>query len=170
MGDIVRVGGRQYNWNSTLTRIDGQAWRGIQKIDWGEKLDVETVYSQTQDGVPIGDTAGEYSVESFNMTFLSEYAAQLLTYLSTLAPGFPPGARGLPGSYGQTKFQFQFSASEPLELGALPILVSGAPCRIIGKKESREKGSGALVTEFAVWCRALSVNGQTMYSPSIPTP
>ena len=170
MGDIVRVGGRQYNWNSTLTRIDGQAWRGIQKLDWSEKLEVETVYSQTQDGVPIGDTAGEYSVDAFSFSMLSEYAAQLITYLAMLAPGFPPGARGLPGSYGQTKFQFQFSATEPLEIGALPIIISAAPVRITSKKEGREKGSGALVTEFGCWARQMSINGVTMYSPALLSP
>jgi hypothetical protein len=165
MGDTVRIGGKQYSWNSTLTRFDGQAWRGLQKLDWSEKLEVETVYAQTQNGVPIGDTAGEYSVDSFTFTMISEYAAQLLAYLAGPAPGFPPGSRGLPGSYGQTKFQFQFSASEPLEIGALPILISASPCRITSKKESREKGSGTLVTEFGCWVRQMQINGVTMYSP-----
>jgi hypothetical protein len=167
MPDIVRVGGRQYNWNSTITRIDGQLWRGLQKLDWAEHLEVETVYSQTQDGVPIGDTGGEYSVPNFTLTFVREYGTQLLLYLATLAPGFPPGSRGVPGSYGLTKFQFQFTVSEPGEIGALPIVVSAAPCRIIDVKETTEKGSGVLISEFGCWVRQLKRNGISLYNSAL---
>ena len=168
MPDIVRVGGIQYSWNSTLTLIDLQPFRGLIEIDWGEKLDVETVYSQTQDGVPIGSTAGQYAVENFTMKFLREYAEALKAYLAGPAPGVPPGNRGLPGSYGQTTFLFQMTATEPLQIGATPVVVNAGPCRIIGQKQTTAKGSNALETEFTLWCQQISVNGITLYSPAVP--
>jgi hypothetical protein len=167
--EILRVGGKQYNWNSSISRVDGQPWRGITSIDWSQKLDVETVYAQTQDGVPLGDTGGQYSVDSFTIKMLREYWEQLKLYLATLAPGVPLGSRGLPGSWGQTKFTFQMSVSEPLEIGALPIQLDASPCRVIGEKAVTEKVSASLETELSLWCRQLKVNGLTMYSPALPT-
>lgn len=169
MPDNVRIGGLQYNWNSTITRIDSQMWRGITSVDWSEKLDVETVYSQTQDGKPIGGTSGQYSVDSFTVKMLWEYWEELKIYLATLAPGVPPGNRGSPGSYGQTTFTFQLSASEPLQLGALPIMLSASPCRVVGAKISAAKGNAALEAELAIWCQSLEINKITMFSRAAPT-
>jgi hypothetical protein len=169
MSDIIRIGGVQYNWNSSITRIDGQPFRGILEVDWSQKMDVETVYSQTQDGVPIGATSGQYAVDSFTFKMLREYAEQLKLYLAMTAPGVPPGNRGQIGSYGLTTFVFQATASEPLQIGALPVHVDASPCRIIGEKQTSAKGTAALETEFTVWCQQLRVNGLSMYSPAIPT-
>lgn len=167
--DILRAGGIQYNWNSTSTRIDGQPYKGVRSIDWGEKLDVETVYSQTQDGRPIGSTGGQYSVESFTLKMLTEYADQLTTYLAFAAPGFPPGNRGLPGNIGETQFLFQFTATEPLQIGATPIILNASPCRIIGMKNTVEQGTAALITEFTLWSQGITVNGKSLYKQALPS-
>lgn len=168
MPEILRVGGKQYSFNSTLTRIDGQPWRGVRSVDWSQKLEVETVYSQTQDGVPLGGTGGQYSVDSFTLKMLWEYWEQLKLYLATVAPGVN-GNRGLPGTYGETTFILQVSASEPLQIGALPIMLSAGECRVVSEKESHEAGSAALVAELGLWVRELTVNNLSMYTRAVPT-
>lgn len=168
MPDIVRVGGLQYSWVSTMTRIDGQPYRGLTSLDFSDKLDVETVYSQTQDGVPIGDTEGQYSVDSFTMKWIREYADYLTTYLAGPAPGVPPGNRGGPGEYGGTHFSLTLTAIEPLQILAVPLIILVPQCRIIGVKETTEKGSAALETEFTCWARQIIRNGKTLYKQAIP--
>lgn len=169
MPEILRVGGKQYNWNSSLSRFDGQPYRGVKSVDWSQKLDVETVYSQTQDGVPLGPTGGQYSVDSFTIKILWEYWEQLKLYLATVAPGVPPGNRGLPGTYGETTFIFQMSVTEPLQIGALPIALNASECRVVSEKETTEEGSAALVAEVGLWVRQLTVNGLSMYARALPT-
>lgn len=165
MPEILRVGGLQYNWNSTVSRIDGAMWQGLTSVDWGEKLDVETVYSQTQNGVPLGDTGGQYSIESFNIKMLREYAEQLLDYLANDAPGIG-GERGDFGTYGQTKFHFQLTVSEDSLPNARPIHVDAVPCRVINAKPAHAKGPGALEMDLSLWCQQITVNGRTMYAAS----
>jgi hypothetical protein len=160
IGDIVRVNNQPYSWNSTLTRIALIPWPGVVSVEWSEKLDVETVYSQTQDGRPIGATAGQYEVDSFTVRMLSDSADSLTDMLSALPP--------FVGSFGRTEFPFVFSASEPLLPGASPIIMAADVCRIIGKKQTREKGVAALVTEFNIWCKGIVENGKTLYTTSIP--
>jgi hypothetical protein len=158
--DVLRVGGAPYNWNSTLSLFDGFPNRGIVEVSFSDKLDVETIYSQTQDGVPIDATGGQYEVDSFSIKMLSDSADKLTSYLS-LKPPFI-------GSYGRTKFSFNLTATEPLILGATPLVLDAPECRIIGVKEARARGVEALLTELTLWCRTLSRNGKTLYVPAIP--
>jgi hypothetical protein len=167
--DFIRIGGIQYNWNSTMSRVDGQPYRGFTEINWSEKLDVETIYSQTQDGAPIGGTSGQYAVDSFTVKMLWEYWEQLTDYLSFAAPGVPVGNRGLPGSYGLTVCTFQLSASEPLQLGALPIMLTAGQMRFIAPKGQAQKGNAGLEIEIGCWAQSLIINGKTLYSAALPT-
>ena len=169
MSDFIRIGGIQYNWNSTMTRIDGQPWRGFTSIDWSQKLDVETVYAQTQDGAPIGGTSGQYAVDSFTVKMLWEYWEQLKTYLALTAPGVPPGNRGLVGSYGLSTVTFQLSATEPLQLGAVPIMLTASPMRFVAEKGNPAKGNAGLEIEIGCWAQQLEINGLTLYSQALPT-
>jgi hypothetical protein len=160
IGDVVRLNNQQFSWNSTITRIAGIPWPGVVAIDWSEKLDVETVYSQTQDGTPQGATAGQYEVDGFTMRMLTDSADKLTDMISAIPP--------FVGSYGRTEFPIVCSASEPLLPGGFPIVMTAGVCRIVGKKQVREKGIAALVTEFAIWSKGIIENGKTLYSPKIP--
>jgi hypothetical protein len=169
MPEFLRAGGIQFNWNSTMSRVDGQLWRGIIKVDWGEKLDRETVYGQTQDGVPIGVTSGQYSVENFALTILAEYENQFTDYLAFEAPGVPPIGRGLPGNWGQTGFLYQLITDEPLQIAAEPIALTTGPMVATSRKQTVEQGTGKLAVEFGCWAQALTVNGKTMWTQALPT-
>lgn len=167
--ETIRIGGQQYSWNSTLSRVDGLPRRGLTSVDWTQKLDVETIYAQTQDGVPIGDTAGQYSC-AISGKWLWEYLEQLKDYLTNLAPGDPPGTGAANGqSYGQTKFKYQLQASEPLDPGAQPIMLTASNCRLIEEKGAAAKGQAGLEVDFTLWARTLEINGRTMFTVPIPT-
>jgi len=157
---ILRVNGQQYNWNSTKTLILGVPVPGVIEVNYGEKLDVETVRSQTQDGVAIGSTGGEYSVEGFQIKMLAEHAAALFAMLAAVPPFI--------GSIGRTEFPFHLTASEPLLVGALPIVTDAPVCRIVGRRRSHAKGIEALVTEIDVWAQSLTENGVSLYAPQLP--
>lgn len=160
MPDIVRVNNQPYSWNSTRTLLLAQPWPGVVEVNYAEKLDVETVYSQTQDGKPIGATAGQYATEGCSIKMLSDSAAAFLAQLSALPPFI--------GSYGRTEFPFVFTATESLLPGGLPIVVAAPVCRVIGRKEARAKGVETLVTELTLWMKELTVNGVSMWTSAVP--
>jgi hypothetical protein len=159
---VLRLNNQPYNWNSSLSRFMGQAWPGVVEVNYSEKLDIETVYSQTQDGKPIGGTSGQYEVDSFTVKMLIDDADALTTMLVASAPQFL-------GSYGRVEFPFTLSVTEPLLPGAIPIEMIAGVCRIRGKKKGVAKGIEALVTEFDIWCKGIIENGKTLYSTAIPT-
>ena len=167
MPEIIRVGGLQFGWNSTDSRVDGQLWQAFTSYDWGQKLDRETVYAQTQDGVPIGPTAGQYGVENFTLKMLWEQWEQLKKYLALEAPGTASGGRGPPSTYGQTFFNYQLTADEPLSPGAVPIILNAEDCVWISEKSSGAKGAAALEAEIGLWVRSLTINGLSAFSPAV---
>jgi len=169
MSEKLRIGGRQYDWSATLILVDGEPRRGFTSFDFGEKLDVETVYSQTQNGVSLGDTRGQYSVESVALKMLTEYwegIGGLKDYLANIALGFN-GERGPLGSYGLTKFHLQVSVSDDYLPTAPTIHYDLVPCRVISAKAAGAKGAAALETEIGLWCQKVTANGNTMFSPAV---
>ena len=170
MPEILRHGGRQFDWRNTLITVDGQPRRGFTSFDFSDKLDIETVYSQTQDGVPLGPTGGQYQVDSFNLKMLTEYWADpvngLLAYLSDTALGVN-GDRGPIGSYGLTTFHLQLSISDDYLPSAPVIHYDCVPCRIMSAKPAGAKGPAALETDLTIWCLQVKVNGRTLYAPAV---
>jgi hypothetical protein len=157
---FLRVNGQPYNWNSTMTRFAGVPWPGVVEFNWGEKLDVETVYSQTQDGKPIGATSGQYEVDTFTCKMLEEDANALMQAIALMPPYV--------GSVGRTEFDLELQASEPLSPGAVPIMMMSERTRIIGNKGARAKGIEALVREITFWSGGLRVNGVSLWTPALP--
>jgi hypothetical protein len=164
--DVIRVNNQPYSWNSSISLFDLFPSNGVVEVNYSEKLDIETVYSQTQDGRPIGGTAGQYEVDSFTIKMLRDSADAFTTYLSTVPS--PLGGPITPGSYGRREFSYSLNVDEPLLPGGLPIILLAGVCRIRGVKETTAKGIEALVTEFDIWCKGITKNGKTLYSSSIP--
>lgn len=168
-GEILRVGGRQYDWSSTLILVDGQARRGFTAFDFSEKLDVETVYSQTQNGVPLGDTRGQYSVESVTLKMLLEYwegAGGLKDYLANFATG-SNGERGPIGTWGLTKFHLQIQVSDDYLPNVPVVHYDIVPCRVISAKPAGAKGNAALEVDLALWALQIKTNDMTLYAPAV---
>ncbi|HLK38686.1 MAG TPA: hypothetical protein VKU41_18110 [Polyangiaceae bacterium] len=157
---FVRLNGQPYSWNSTMTRFNGTPWPGVIEFAWGETLEVEDVYSQTQDGKPIGGTAGQYKVETFTCKMLEEDADALTDSISLMPPYV--------GSIGRTEFNVECQASEPLAIGAKPIMLMSERTRIVGMSHTRVAGIEKLVREFKFWSNGLRINGKTLWTPAIP--
>jgi hypothetical protein len=164
--DVIRVNNQPYSWNSSLSTFDLQPWPGVVEVNIGDKTDVETVYTQTQDGRPIGATAGQYEVSNFKIKMLRDSADALTTYLSTVPN--PLGGPFSPGAYGRREFSFGLTVTEPLLIGGIPLILIAGVCRIIGHDETTAKGIEALVTEFTLWCKGIIRNGKTLYTPALP--
>lgn len=158
---VLALNKTPYSWNSSQSRFNGALWPGVVAVDYSEKVDVETVYTQTGDGVPVGATAGQYSVDSFTIKMLDKDFDALTSMLIATAPQFL-------GSYNRIEFTFACSVAEPLVPGAIPIAMIAPTCRIIGKKRSHQAGISALVTEVTLWTDGISENGKTLYSRSLP--
>lgn len=160
MPDVIRVNNQPYNWNSSASKFDNQIWPGVTSVNVGDKLDVKTVYSQTQNGKPMGGTAGKYEVNNFKIKMLRDSADALTTYLS-LKPPFI-------GSYGRTEFSYFLTVSEPLLIGVLPLVLVAGVCRVIEVNEATEEGLDELVSELTLWCKGVIRNGKTLYSNKLP--
>ena len=148
----ISLNGDIYSWNSHELLIEVFKVRGATGLDFSESLDSQGVQADNQDGTNVGETYGTYKVETISLRVLRSYTAALLAYLTTL---------GL-GSYGSARFTMTSKLFEPA-LNPIPVITTFSNCRVIGKKDSREKGSGELITEFSVYARTLNENGQTLY-------
>lgn len=157
--DSVRVNSTTYAWSSSIFLIDGVGIEGIVSVDYEEKREVDVVHAARQDGRPVAWAgSGKYSVPSFKVKMLKDTFADVQAMLAVggmLGPGL--------GSYGDAIFTFQLQCVEPL-VAALPITTVAAPCRITGKREAREEGIAALMTELDISCLQLIENGIPLWS------
>lgn len=156
--DFVRVNNTRYSWTSCIHRVDSQRTKGIVAVDFEQKRERKIVYAAQQNGVPLGWTAGKYSVPSFTMRFLREWANSFTDYLTTgglINPGN--------GSFGDAEWSYTLQVVEPV-VGAVPITTVCTPCAVIGVKEAQEEGVDELVTEFEIACLTITENGKRLYS------
>jgi len=156
MPDVIRIGQTIYSWNSTAFKFDNQPFSGVVATDFEQKRERKTVYAARQDGLPLGVTAGKYSVEAFSVKMLVDSYDALTTYLS---------AKGL-GSYGDPPFSYLIQTTEPPIFGAglLPLNVSSPWTWIVGDKEGREEGVDEALVEVTLASLYLTKNGKSLYS------
>ena len=156
---IVRINKSTFAWTSSVFMVDGQQVEGIKSLDYEEKREIEAVWAARQDGTPIAWAGGgKYSVPSFKMRMLKDTFSVLQAYWAasgTLGPGL--------GSFGDALWTFQAQCVEPV-IGSIPITLVAAPCRVVGKRETREEGTGVLLTELDIGCLQLIENGIPMWS------
>jgi len=153
--DFVRVNNTVYSWTSCKFAIDGMPTGGIVAVDYEQKRERKIVYSNRQDGTPVGWTSGKYSVPSFSIKMLRSWADTFTTYLTAI---------GL-GSYGDAEWAFSAQLIEPaLPIPALPLILLGSPCTIIGEKDAHEEGIDELLTEYDIACLAMTKNGKQLWS------
>lgn len=156
---IVRVNSSTFSWNSSAFMFDGQEIEGITSLDWEEKREVAVAYGARHDGTPLAwGEGGKYSVPSFKIKMLKDSWSVLQAYLAVgglIRPGL--------GSYGDSVFTFQAQCIEPI-VGSIPITAVATPCRVIGKRETREEGANILLTELDVGCLNLVENGIPLWS------
>lgn len=156
---IVRINQSTFAWTSSVFLVDGQGVEGITSLDYEEKREIEVAYAARQDGRPVAWAGGgKYSVPSFKMRMLKDTFAALQLYWGAgglLNPGL--------GSYGDSIWTFQAQCIEPI-VGSIPITLVASPCRVVGKRETREEGTGKLVTELDISCLELVENGIPLWS------
>jgi len=165
----LRVNDSIYSWTSCIEKIDnsmvspisGVPWK-IVACSWEEKVEVKTVYRNRTDGRPAGATGGRYSVESPMIRMLRDSAMDLRYYLQLQGVS----VAGPRGSITRARFSLMLQVSEPI-LGAVPITYNLPTCRVIGAKDAHEEGIDELVTEFALWCPFVDVNGTNLYSDNV---
>ncbi len=143
----------RFSWTSCRAQADGLAMSGLTKVDYGEMLEQEDVYDDSNDGVAVGYTAGTYKVDGFTLTMLRQDADNFTTYLAA------KGGRPFKG----VEWVFSLQCNEPLSPGAFPITMLADTCRIVGEKDSQEQGSGKLVTEFTLKALTIIKNGKTLF-------
>jgi hypothetical protein len=159
LDSVVRINNQTFAWSSSVFLVDGQGVEGITSLDWEEKREVEVAYAARQDGRPVAWAGGgKYSVPSFKMRMLKDTFAVLQAYWAA-GGSLGPGA----GSYGDSIWSFQAQCVEPV-IGSIPITAVAAPCRVLGKRETREQGIGTLVTELDIGCLQLIENGLPLWS------
>lgn len=158
MPDVVRIGQTIYSATSTLFKLDNQPYTGIVAADWEVKRERKIVYAARQDGLPLGITAGKFSVEAFTMKMLIDSFDSLTTYLTT---------KGL-GSYGDPPFAWSCQATEPLgdisAAGLIPITASSPYTWIVGHKDGYEEGVDARLVEVTLASLQMKSNGKQLWS------
>jgi len=137
MPDFLRVNNTRYSFASSRTLIQGLPQSGVVAVDYEETRERKIVYSNRQDGTPVGWTSGKYAVKSFKMKILAEDAFLFETYLAGLGAG----------SVGDAEFMTGLQLVEPV-LGAIPITTVANPCTVTARRMSREEGVEEAVKEY----------------------
>lgn len=156
--DVVRIGSETWAWSSCSFTVDGFPTEGVVALDFEEKLEVRTVYSNRQDIAPLGQSAGRYQVAAFPLRMLRDSARALKAYLDATAK-----AKGL-GSYGQATFTLGLQLTGRDVGDSLPSTTYFASCRIVSEKPDQEEGTRALVTEFSVACLGIVKDGISLWN------
>lgn len=157
--EIVRVNQTTFAWGSSRFLIDGVPYEGILSIDYEEKLEIKEVHAARRDGRPVAYAGnGKYSVPNFKMRMLKDTFA---VFQAQLAAGglIRPGL----GSYGDALWAFSAQCVEPI-VGSTTISMVAAPCKVMGKRETREEGIEELVTEIDIKALNVIENGIPLWS------
>lgn len=161
--DVVRINSRTYGWNSCTFSVDAMPTEGLVGMDYDEKLEVRVIYSNQQDGPPLGQTAGRYQVGRFPLRMLRDSARAFKLYLTSRALLVPSG------SYGQALFSMGIQLSGKDAGDLLPSTTIFSSCRVVGEKNTTEEGTGALVTEFDVGCLLILQDGVSLWNSTAGT-
>ena len=162
--DCVRVNSRTYGWTSVSWSVDGMPSTGLVSIDWEESLETRTLYSNTQDGPPLGMSQGRYQIARFPIRMLKDSARMFKTYLTTQAAlSLSPSE-----SYGQAVFTMGLQLLGEDAGDFLPSTTVFGSCRVVGEKSSHEEGTGALVVEFSIACLLIEQDGNTLWNALPP--
>jgi hypothetical protein len=153
MPDFIRLNHTRYSWTSSRTIVEGIPVDGIVAIDFEETRERKIVYSNRQDGTPVGWTSGKYAVKSFKMKMLKEYAAVFKEAIAILGAG----------SIGDAEWTLGLQCVEPV-IGAIPITLVATPCTIVGRRDSREEGVDELLEEFDLAVLQLIEGGTPLWS------
>lgn len=160
MPDISSVNGDIFSWQSCQFLAEVLKLRGITGLDFADKIENEYVDSDNQDGTPSGMTYGKYTPDDISLRVLRSRARAFEAYIASLAL--------VPGSgIGAGRFTLTAKLYEPSITGiaGADITILGST-RIVGIKDTREVGTGALVTEYTCRCRTIKRNGLTLYDAS----
>lgn len=154
---FVNLNGDIFSWASHELLCEVLKVRGLTGFDFAEKIENEYVRADNQDGTPIGMTYGEYTPDDISLRILRTFNDDFLNFLVALAP------QSL-NSYGAARFTLTSKLFEPSITGIAGASVTTlGQCRIVGKKDTREVGTGALITEYTIKCMNIVENGKTMY-------
>jgi hypothetical protein len=156
MPDIVRINGTVLSWNSTLHKLDNEPYEGIVEFNLEQKRERKVVYAAKQNGTPLGDTAGKYSVSAASMKMLRDTAFAFKQHLAQQSAN--------QRSYGDIPFTYLLQIDEPTADG-VPLKVLVTNCKIVGEKEAHAEGTDELVTEFELGGAMIAtVNDLTLWS------
>lgn len=153
MIDTVRVNNTRYSWTSSSWSTFGVPTLGIVAWDFEETRERDIVYSNRQDGTPVGMTSGKYAVKGCKVKFLKEYGYRWRQQLAIAGAG----------SYGDAEFPFGAQLVEPV-LGAIPITLVAWPCTVGARRASLEEGITAAVEEYDLTVLQLIEGGIPLWS------
>jgi hypothetical protein len=156
--DVIRVNARTFAWSSCAFSCDGMPWEGVVGIDWEERLDTRVVYSNQQDGAPLGMAQGRYQIATFPLRMLRDTAKTWKNYLTAQA-----STKGS-GSYGQAVFELGLQLAGRDAGDLLPTSTLFSSCRVLGEKVSHEEGIDELVTEFQIGCLLIEQDGNSLWN------
>jgi hypothetical protein len=156
--DVVRINARTYGWNSLAWSVDGLPSEGLTGIDWEESLETRTIYSNRQDGAPLGMSQGRYQIAKFPIRMLKDSARMFKSYLTTRAAASVAPST----SYGQAVFAMAVQLLGEDAGDFLPSTTIFSGCRVVGEKSAHEEGTGALVVEFQIACLLIAQDGNIL--------
>ena len=67
MADVVVINGKSYSWGSTVFKVNGVEYKGINKISYGDKLEKGTFTGTGPGQVPMAVSTGKYACDPFKI-------------------------------------------------------------------------------------------------------
>jgi len=142
---MLRIGKKDFGWNSTKFRLAGFASERITAIDFGEKITDELVRGNRRDGTPQGVTGGEYEADIVQLKMLigewfGEPGNGRVGYLTRLTLGKTVGLSDIECDMGLQFFEELVGVCDIY----FPV------CRIVGAKLAATKGNAPQEMDVSV--------------------
>lgn len=149
--DAVRINDNLYSWGSIEIYINGEPYRGITALSYGQNRERSKGYGTGNHRGARGRTKGQYEAEA-------SFTAQVDSYdkiCAALAAMSPDGQ-----SYGDAP-PFLIVA-QYVEAGLVPVTIEIEGCVITGESSSESEGTDPSVVEVTVDPMRITRNGRSL--------
>lgn len=149
----TRINDILYSWSSVVIKIDGIAYAGVSKVNYGDSRERAYGYGQGKNYGPQGQTGGKYTPDPVQLTLRLDSARLFLKALA---------AKGA-GSFGDASFDISVQYIETAS-SLVPVndLIIG--CRLSKVANAAEEKPDAATQDFEATCLRVLWDEGALYS------
>lgn len=155
MADVIKINGAAHSWSSTILKIGGERYSGIDSIGYSDKRERVHGYGMGRSHAPNWRSAGKYSVENVKIRGRKSTIEAIRQQLALLSPDGR--------SYGNAEVNINLQFVEGIDT-PMNVLIVG--CSLVSDGSSHEENPDPLKDEIEFQPMRIIRNGKTLYDSS----